>query len=72
MVHHSCPLPYFVFFLGTLHVTCNICIMAGVHTAVYHARPLDEDGGIVFTKIRQTKALENADQGQTKVYEELQ
>ncbi|KAI0240617.1 hypothetical protein LSAT2_008646 [Lamellibrachia satsuma] len=39
----------------------------GVHTAVYHARPLDEDGGIVFTKIRQTKALENADQGQTKM-----
>ena len=53
-----------------MHIKCNLYITTGVHTAVYHARPLDGDEGIVFTKIRQTKALVNVDQGQTKVHHE--
>ena len=50
-----------------VNVKCNRFIIVGIHTAIYHARPVEEDDGIVFTKIRKTKALENADQGQTKV-----
>ena len=37
----------------------------GRHVAVYHAKP--SNGEIIFTKARQTKAIENADQVQTKV-----
>ncbi|KAK2161989.1 hypothetical protein NP493_1549g00009 [Ridgeia piscesae] len=37
----------------------------GIHSAVYHANPSDEE--IVFTKIKLTKAIENADQDHTKV-----
>ena len=40
--------------------------LIGRHSAVYHAKPLDEE--IVFTKVKQTKALENADQDHTKVH----
>ena len=40
--------------------------LIGTHSAVYHAKPLDKE--IVFTKVKQTKALENADQDHTKVY----
>ena len=54
----------------TRHIKLNIFITAGVQTDVYHARPLNEDGGIVFTRIRQTMALKNADHGQTEAHDE--
>ena len=54
-----------------VNIKCNHCIVVGIHTAVYYARPVEDDEGIVFTKIRTTKALENADQGQTKVHREI-
>ena len=48
-----------------MNLTLDTISVAGFHSAVYHAKPLD--GEILYTKIKQTKALENAKQDHTKV-----